>query len=75
MRAEPSIPWSGRPAAAPVRRRNPQMPRARSMSRDRAGPARARTESGPLPERPQRKQARHVLSKAGTRAGGPTRKA
>jgi hypothetical protein len=82
LRAEPSIPsltknpWSGRPAAARVHRRTPQMPRAPELQpgpgRAGPGPARARPATGAPTER---KQARHVPSKTGTLAGGPARKA
>ena len=73
MRAEPSIPRSGRPAAAPGPPSKP--PDDPGPDRAGPGPARVRPGPGPLPERPQRKQARHVPSKTGTRAGPPARKA
>jgi hypothetical protein len=58
VRAEPSIPRTGRPAAAQVHRRNPQMPRARAWP------------TGPGPG-PARYRSDHSESRPGTSPAGP----
>jgi hypothetical protein len=66
VRAEPSVPWLGRPAAAQVHRRNPKKPRARSVRR--AGPGRFRP--GPVPG-PARYRSAHRESRPGTSPARP----
>lgn len=65
-------PVVGTPRSCPGPPAKPQEAPGPEREPDRAGPVPARAGSGPgpLPERPQRKQARHVPSKTGTRAGG-----
>ena len=63
-------PVVGTPRSRPGPPAKPQEAPGPEREPDRAGPVPAGSGPGPLPERPQRKQARHVPSKTGTRAGG-----